>query len=40
MSQMARDLIELRKECPMSPELRGMALNIIAVGVASIHGGC
>lgn len=35
MSQTARDLIELRRDDPKSPELRRIALNLIAVGVAS-----
>ncbi|WP_267478974.1 hypothetical protein [Burkholderia sp. B21-005] len=35
MSQAARDLIELRRENPHSPELRRIALNLIAAGVAN-----
>lgn len=40
MSQNARDLIELRRDCPHSPELRRLALNIIAAGMRNVHGGC
>ena len=40
MSQIAKDLIELRRECPVSPELRRLALNLIAPGVRSHLGGC
>ncbi len=39
MSQTARDLIELRREIPNSPELRRLALNLISAGVASMLGG-
>ena len=39
MSQNARDLIELRADRPASPELRRLALNLIAAGVASMRGG-
>ncbi|SMG00361.1 hypothetical protein [Burkholderia singularis] len=39
MSQTARDLIELRRDDPASPELRRLALNLIAPGVASVLGG-
>ena len=40
MSQNAKDLIELRKDFPASPELRRLALNLIAPGVADARGGC
>lgn len=40
MSQPARDLIELRRDDPRSPELRRMALALISAGVASDRGGC
>jgi len=40
MSQTARDLLELRREDPHSPELRRLALALIAVGVACQRGGC
>ncbi|WP_256260119.1 hypothetical protein [Burkholderia ubonensis] len=40
MSQTARDLMELRRDLPTSPELRRLALNIIAPGVAPVRGGC
>nr|DAH87984.1 MAG TPA: hypothetical protein [Caudoviricetes sp.] len=40
MSQAARDLLELRRDCPSSGELRRLALNLIAPGVASAHSGC
>lgn len=40
MSQNAKDLIELRRDVPMSRELRRLALNIIAPGVADVRAGC
>ncbi|WP_280523603.1 hypothetical protein [Burkholderia aenigmatica] len=40
MSQTARDLLELRRDRPCSVELRRLALNLIAPGVACIRGGC
>ena len=40
MSQAAKDLIELRNECPTSPELCRLALDLIAPGVRSHLGGC
>lgn len=40
MSQAARDLIELRRDDPQSHELRRMAMNIIAAGVADMRDGC
>ncbi|WP_257789119.1 hypothetical protein [Burkholderia pseudomallei] len=40
MSQTARDLIELRRDYPKSPELRRLALNLIAPGVADARRGC
>ncbi|WP_269766043.1 hypothetical protein [Burkholderia ubonensis] len=39
MSQTARDLMKLRRDLPTSPELRRLALNIIAPCVASMLGG-
>ncbi|WP_269764503.1 hypothetical protein [Burkholderia ubonensis] len=39
MSTTARDLIALRRDFPTSPELRRLALNLIAPGVASMLGG-
>ncbi|WP_342705190.1 hypothetical protein OHZ10_29365 [Burkholderia arboris] len=39
MSQIARDLLELRRDSPNSPELTRLALNLIAPGVASLLGG-
>ncbi|WP_269768297.1 hypothetical protein [Burkholderia ubonensis] len=39
MSQFARDLLELRRDFPSSPELRRLALNLIAPGVANMLGG-
>lgn len=40
MSQLARDLTELRIDNPRSPELRRIASNLIALGVADMRGGC
>ncbi|WP_277399106.1 hypothetical protein [Burkholderia sp. Ac-20344] len=40
MSTTARDLLELRREVPQSPELRRLALNLIAPGVACMSAGC
>ncbi|WP_260429128.1 hypothetical protein [Burkholderia stagnalis] len=40
MSRTASDLIELRRDDPTSPELRRLALNLIAPGVAHACGGC
>lgn len=40
MSQIAKELTELRKDHPESPELRRLALNLIAPGVADVRGGC
>ncbi|WP_279613447.1 hypothetical protein [Burkholderia pyrrocinia] len=40
MSQTARDLLELRRDHPFSDELRRIALNLIAPGVASLRDGC
>lgn len=40
MSQAANDLIELRRDYPASPELRRLALTIIARGVADVRAGC
>ncbi|WP_431825276.1 hypothetical protein [Burkholderia sp. F1] len=40
MSRTASDLIELRRDDPLSPELRRLALNLIAPGVAPARGGC
>lgn len=40
MSQAARDLIELRRDYPKSPELRRLALNIIAPGCTDVRAGC
>ncbi|MGF6408769.1 hypothetical protein [Paraburkholderia sp. MM5482-R1] len=40
MSMDASDLLELRRDDPTSAELRKMAANIIAVGVADQHEGC
>ncbi|WP_279612908.1 hypothetical protein [Burkholderia sp. BCC0398] len=40
MSQTARDLLELRRDYPRSGELRRLALNLIAPGVACMRGGC
>ncbi|WP_260431970.1 hypothetical protein [Burkholderia stagnalis] len=40
MSQTARDLLELRRDFPESPELRRLALNLIAPGVACVRVGC
>ncbi|WP_279608034.1 hypothetical protein [Burkholderia diffusa] len=40
MSQTARDLLELRRECPSSGELRRIAMNLIAPGVRPMHAGC
>lgn len=40
MSQHASDLIGLRRDYPESPELRRLALIIIARGVADMRGGC
>jgi hypothetical protein len=39
MSQTAKDLLELRKDAPQSPELRRIALNLIAPGVRSDRKG-
>ncbi|WP_269750058.1 hypothetical protein [Burkholderia ubonensis] len=39
MSTTACDLIELRRDFPASAELRRLALNLIAPGVASMLGG-
>ena len=36
----AVDLFELHQDDPTSSELRKMAANIIAVGVADQHEGC
>ncbi|MDY7802801.1 hypothetical protein U0E23_10015 [Burkholderia stagnalis] len=40
MSRTARDLLELRHDDPSSPELRRLALNLIAPGVADARCGC
>ncbi|TCK84315.1 hypothetical protein [Paraburkholderia sp. BL9I2N2] len=40
MSTKARDLVELHRDDPTSAELRKMAANIIAVGVADQREGC
>lgn len=40
MSQIAHDLLDLRRDDPASPELRRLALNLIAPGVAPACGGC
>lgn len=40
MSQNARDLLDLLRDNPRSPELRRLALNVIAPGVACMRGGC
>lgn len=40
MSQPARDLIALSRECRDCPELRRLALNLISAGVRSYLGGC
>lgn len=40
MSTNARDLLDLRRDDPASPELRKLALNLIAAGVADMRGGC
>jgi len=40
MSTNARDLFELRQDGPTSAELRKIAANIIAVGVADQREGC
>lgn len=40
MSTNARDLLELRQDDQTSAELRKMAANIIAVGVADEREGC
>ncbi|MGF6917937.1 hypothetical protein OKW41_001120 [Paraburkholderia sp. UCT70] len=40
MSMNASDLLELHRDDPTSSELRKMAANIIAVGVADQHAGC
>jgi hypothetical protein len=39
MSQAAKDLTELRFDFPASLELRRIAANLIAAGVASDRGG-
>jgi hypothetical protein len=40
LSQNAKDLLELRRDDPMSIELRKLALNIIAPGIKSqLEGG-
>lgn len=39
MSQNAKDLLELLKDDPRSPELKRIALNLIAAGVACVRGG-
>jgi hypothetical protein len=33
MSTYAKDLLELRRDDPMSAELRKMAMNLIAIGI-------
>jgi hypothetical protein len=40
VSQNAKDLIGLRRDDPNSPELRRLALLLIAAGVACQRGGC
>ncbi|MGF6931932.1 hypothetical protein OKW41_001071 [Paraburkholderia sp. UCT70] len=40
MSTNARDLVELRRADPTSPELRRMAANFIAVSVGDQREGC
>jgi hypothetical protein len=40
MSQVAKDLLELRRDAPASAELRRLALNLIAPGVAHVTEGC
>lgn len=39
MGQFARDLLAPHRDFPSSPELRRLALNLIAPGVASLLGG-
>jgi hypothetical protein len=40
VSQQASDLLDLRRDDPTSPELRRLALNIIAAGVQDARLGC
>jgi hypothetical protein len=40
VSTNASDFLEQRRDEPTSAELRKMAANIIAVGVADQHEGC
>ncbi|HTI17969.1 MAG TPA: hypothetical protein VL598_09920 [Trinickia sp.] len=40
MSTNAKDLLELRRDDPLSTELRKIAANIIAVGVGDQRKGC